>query len=547
MSSTSVSSSSNTDSNNIATTSTTKTAPSSPFSKPFTGRIPSDTSSIGLVDGADGYSTRTIFESGNPTAYTYDDLILMPGYIDFPVDEVSLTSRLTRNIRLHTPLVSSPMDTVTEHTMAIGMALQGGLGIIHYNNTAAEQCQEVRMVKRFENGFITNPVCLSPTHTIRDIQNMKEQCGFSGFPITEDGQLGSRLVGIVTSRDVDFRTDLNTPISDIMTTDLVVAHEPCTLAEANLIMRESKKGKLPIVNDRYQLIALTSRTDLKKNRDYPQATKDVNKQLRVGAAIGTRPSDRERAGLLVKEGVDVIVLDSSQGNSTYQLDMIRHLKSTYPDVDVIGGNVVTRAQAINLISAGVDGLRVGMGVGSICTTQEVCACGRAQASAVYHVAKAAREYGIPIIADGGVGNTGHIIKALCCGASAVMCGSLLAGTEEAPGQYFFQDGVRLKKYRGMGSIEAMSKGSGKRYFAESSTVKVAQGVSGAVVDKGSLKKFIPYLVQGVRHGFQDIGARSIDELITMRDEGRLRFEIRSPAAQREGGIHGLHTYEKRLM
>jgi IMP dehydrogenase len=265
-----------------------------------------------LVDGADGYATRTIFESGNPVAYTYDDLILMPGYIDFPVDDVSLTSRVSRNVRLHVPLVSSPMDTVTEAAMAIGMALQGGIGIVHYNNSVEEQAKEVRTVKRYENGFITEPMCLAPSATIRDLFARKEAAGFSGFPITEDGALGSRLVGIVTSRDVDFRTDLDTPLSDIMTTDLVVAHEPCTLAEANLIMRESKKGKLPIVNDRYQLIALTSRTDLKKNRDYPHATKDANKQLRVGAAIGTRPSDRERAAALVREGVDVLVLDSSQ-------------------------------------------------------------------------------------------------------------------------------------------------------------------------------------------------------------------------------------------
>ena len=505
---------------------------------------------VTYVDGADGLPASKIFDpSRASTAYTYDDLIMLPGYIDFGVDEVSLATRLTRNIPLNFPFVSSPMDTVTEADMAIGMALQGGIGFVHYNNTIAEQAAAVRTVKRYENGFITNPRCLRPNATVGDAVAAKEELGFSGFPVTETGEIGSKLLGIVTSRDVDFRTDRSAPLTAVMTpaSALVTARAGLTLSEANTIMRENKVGKLPIVAADGTLVALTSRTDLKKNRDFPFASKDANKQLRVGAAIGTRPGDRDRAAALVNEGVDVIVLDSSQGNSTYQLDMVRHLKATHPKVDVIGGNVVTRAQALSLIGAGVDGLRVGMGVGSICTTQEVCACGRAQGTAVYWAARAAAEHGVPVIADGGVGNTGHIVKALSLGASAVMMGSMLAGTEEAPGSYFFQDGVRLKKYRGMGSIEAMTSGSSKRYFAENASVKVAQGVSGAVVDKGSIRRYVPYLAQGVRHGLQDLGARSLAQLNEMREAGALRFELRSAAAIREGGVHGLHSFERKLM
>jgi IMP dehydrogenase len=513
--------------------------------------LPASWEAIPMVDGADGYAVADLFGGrGGPVAYTYDDIILSPGYIDFSTDAVSLSSRFTRNITLSIPMASTPMDTVTEHAMAIGMALQGGIGVIHNNNSVEEQAREVRKVKRYENGFIVDPMCMAPHNTIRDVVGAKDSFGFGGFPVTADGKMGSKLLGIVCGRDYDFRTDLDTPLSEIMSTDLVVARQPCTLSEANKLMRESKKGKLPIVDDAGNLVSLTSRTDLKKNRDFPQASKNANKQLLVAASVGTRPADRERAAALVAEGVDVLVIDSSQGNSVYQLDMIRHLKTTYPKVDVIGGNVVTRGQALQLIAAGVDGLRVGMGVGSICTTQEVCACGRAQATAVYWTARTAAEHGIPIIADGGIGNTGHIVKALALGASCVMMGSVLAGTEEAPGTYFFQDGVRLKKYRGMGSIEAMTArnaSSTNRYFAEAQTVKVAQGVSGAVVDKGSIKRFVPYLVQGVKHGLQDLGARSLAHLGELREAGRLRGEIRSPAAQREGGIHGLYSHTKTIM
>merc|ERR1711934_172518 len=267
----------------------------------------------------------------------------------------------------------------------------------------------------------------------------------------------------------------------------------------------------------------------------------------VAAAIGTRISDRGRARALVLAGVDAIVIDSSQGDSVFQHDMIKWIKKELGEhVQVVAGNVVTKRQAKHLIDCGADAIRVGMGIGSICTWEEVCACGRAQASAVYQVAKIARQHGIPILADGGISSPGHIVKALCMGASAVMCGSLLAGTKETPGEYFFADGVRLKRYRGMGSIDAMKKGSDDRYFGTKTTVKVAQGVCGTVQDKGPIEAYIPYLTQGMKHGMQDIGCESVKKLQEALYAGKLRFEIRSPAAQREGGVHGLHSFEKKL-
>merc|ERR1712159_1269 len=294
------------------------------------------------------------------------------------------------------------------------------------------------------------------------------------------------------------------------------------------------------------LVALVTASDIRKEGEFPFATKDSSSNLMVGASVGTRPQDRDRVRALVAAGVDAIVVDSSQGDSKFQHDMVRWMKKTYPELQVIGGNVVTKAQAKHLIDCGVDALRVGMGIGSICTTQEVCACGRAQASAVYQVAKIAKEHGIPIIADGGISSPGHIVKALCMGASTVMCGSLLAGTKETPGEYFFADGVRLKRYRGMGSIDAMKKGSDDRYFGTQTTVKVAQGVCGTVQDKGPIEAYIPYLTQGMKHGMQDIGSSSLKALHEELYQGKLRFEIRSPAAQREGGVHGLHSFEKKL-
>ncbi|KAK3336393.1 IMP dehydrogenase/GMP reductase [Cercophora scortea] len=448
----------------------------------------------------DGLAIQDLMDSKAQGGLTYNDFLILPGYIGFPASAVTLDSPITKRISLKTPFVSSPMDTVTEHEMAIHIALQGGLGCIHHNCSPDEQADMVRKVKRYENGFIVDPVVIGRDTTIGEAVALKEKWGFGGFPVTETGKLGSKLLGIVTNRDIQFEDDHDLPVTSVMVTDLITAPSGVTLVEANKILAKSKKGKLPIVDKEGNLVSMISRSDLTKNLHFPLASKlPASKQLLCSAAIGTRPEDKDRLAKLVEAGLDIVVLDSSQGNSMYQIEMIKWIKEEYPDLEVIGGNVVTREQAAALIAAGVDGLRIGMGSGSACITQEVMAVGRPQATGVYNVSSFAARFGVPCIADGGIQNVGHIVKGLALGASTVMMGGLLAGTTESPGTSFVsREGKLVKTYRGMGSIDAMQDkkagGGGKdsqksnagtaRYFSEGDSVLVAQGVSGSVAHRG---------------------------------------------------------------
>ncbi|XP_073058809.1 inosine-5'-monophosphate dehydrogenase 2-like [Primulina eburnea] len=495
----------------------------------------------------DGFSAARLFSQGY--SYTYDDVIFLPHYIDFPTDAVSLSTKLSRHVALATPCVASPMDTVTESSMAAAMASLGAIGFIHSNNAASHQASLVSLAKSHKIPFNHDLVFKSPADSILSSgEFLSAPCIF----VTESGAQNSKLLGTVQKSDWDSLADKETRILDYMRNIPVSLPANYSFEDVAGYLAKNELEFVPLVrgdgDKGEEIVNLVTSDDIERIRGFPKfglPSLGSDGEFLVGASIGTRESDKERLEHLVKAGVNVVVLDSSQGNSIYQIEMIKYARKMYPDLDLIGGNVVTAYQAQNLIQAGVDGLRVGMGSGSICTTQEVCAVGRGQATAVYKVASLAAQNGVPVIADGGISNSGHIVKALTLGASTVMMGSFLAGSNEAPGTYEYQDGRRVKKYRGMGSLEAMTKGSDARYLGDKSKLKIAQGVVGAVADKGSILKFIPYTMQAVKQGFQDLGASSLQSAHDLLRSSVLRLEVRTGAAQVEGGIHGLVSYEKK--
>mmetsp|Transcript_1835 Transcript_1835/g.2907 ORF Transcript_1835/g.2907 Transcript_1835/m.2907 type:complete len:506 (-) Transcript_1835:140-1657(-) len=502
------------------------------------------TETLNEEDLYDGYSAADIFASTEGQGITFDDLITLPGSIDFGVHEVQLHTHITKNITLKTPICSAPMDTITEDRMAISMALNGGIGFIHCLCSIDQQVHMIDRVKRYENGFILDPAVLSPDHTIQDLDDLKDRMDITGVPITVNGNIGSELIGLCTRRDTDFITDRTIKIRDVMTpvNELVTGLYPLSITAAFNILKECKKGYLPIVDKNMNLKALTTRTDLKKNRDCPLATQDSSGRLMVGAAVNTsvqHPLDQERARRLCEAGVDAIVLDAHNGSNSRQLEMLKFIKQNYPQVDVIAGNIVCPAQAKELLAAGADGLRVGMGVGSVAVTHHRRAVGRPQLSAVYHCSRMGREAGVPVIADGGLKNTGTVIKALALGASSVMLGSLLAGVEEAPGEYFFQDGRRWKWYKSA-SAETY------RMAESEDSTRSAGRVTGAIADRGPLSSYVPFICQSIRHGLQDMGTKSVEIMHNELYSGKLRFELRSASAQKEGGIHDLHSYTQKL-
>lgn len=442
---------------------------------------------------------------------TYDDVLLVPGYSEVLPNTVDIRSKFSRNITLNTPIISAAMDTVTEASMAISMAREGGIGVLHKNMSITEQALEVKKVKRSEAGMILEPVTIQPEATVLDANNLMAEYKIGGIPVTDTSGL---LVGIVTNRDLRFEKNNQRKISEIMTSeDLITVGEGTSLKEAEVILQDNKVEKLPVVNKDNKLVGLITFRDIIKVRENPDANKDQYGRLRVAAAIGVTADCLERVNALVEEGVDAVVLDSAHGHSINILNKLKEVKAVHPNLDVIAGNIVTAEAAKDLVAAGADGVKVGIGPGSICTTRVVAGVGYPQLSAVMNVAEALDGTGVPVIADGGVRYTGDIPKAIAAGADSVMLGSLLAGTKEAPGEVIIFNGRRFKSYRGMGSVEAMKKGSKDRYFQgkeEDNLKLVPEGIEGRVPYKGELFATMHQFIGGLRAGMGYCGAATID-------------------------------------
>ena len=463
---------------------------------------------------------------------TFDDVLLVPAFSEVIANDVDTRTRLTNKIQLNIPLMSASMDTVTEHRMAIAMARQGGIGIIHKNMSIEEQAEEVDKVKRSENGVITDPFSLSPEHTIQDADALMAKYRISGVPITE----GTKLVGIITNRDLKFETDFSKKIKESMTSEgLVTAKEGITLEEAKQILGKARKEKLPIVDDDFNLKGLITIKDIEKQIKYPNAAKDDQGRLLCGAGVGITADVLDRVQALVNAHVDVIVVDSAHGHSANVLRVVRMVKDKFPDLQVIAGNVATGAGAKALIEAGADCVKIGIGPGSICTTRVVAGIGVPQITAIMSAYEEAKKAGIPIIADGGIKYSGELTKAIAAGADVCMLGSMLAGCDESPGDFELYQGRKYKVYRGMGSLAAMENGSKDRYFQTNAKKLVPEGVEGRVAYKGTVEDTIFQMMGGLRSGMGYCGAKDIK---TLQETGE--FVKISAASLKESHPHDIH-------